>query len=152
MKKSIFIKSGLASLLSVILLGSCTHNDNIQADIESLKTETIAIHDEIMPQVGSFDRKGIKIDSILFSLDSLIKADPNLDTAQIKSDLSTLKERLESATDGMMKWMSDFNMEPNDRSEEEMKSYYESELKKVKEMKQTFDSVNAESTEKLARF
>jgi len=152
MKKSNFIKSILSTVVVITLLSACRQNNNIQSDIESIKSETIAIHDEIMPQVGSFDRKSIKIDSILLSLDSLIKVDPNLDTAQIKQDLSGLKEKLEGATESMMQWMSEFNSNPENLSNEELKSYYEKELAKVKEMKKTFENVNSESTEKLARY
>lgn len=122
------------------------------AEITQLKDETIAVHDEIMPQISSFDRQAIKIDSVLLNLDSLHAVNESLDTAALRTDLVQLKSRLEGATDQMMQWMMEFDSEPTDKSEEEIKAYYQSELEKIKQMKTLFDEVNKESSEKLANF
>lgn len=121
-------------------------------EIEKLKEETIAVHDEIMPQIATFDRQGIKIDQILINMDSLHQANPSLDTANLRDELTALKDRLESATDQMMTWMMEFEEDPQEMSKEEMKRYYESELTKITKMKNFFDEVTQESADKLANY
>ncbi|WP_353197173.1 transposase, partial [Parapedobacter defluvii] len=117
-----------------------------------LREEAIAVHDEIMPQISAFDRNTVKIDSILANLPQLKEAQPEIDTAQTRTDLSGLKNRLELATDSMMNWMTAFDVDPQDKSTDEIKAYYAEEVEKVKAMKQFFDEVSKEATDKLAKF
>lgn len=136
-----------AAMLQVSCGGSGEH-----PEITQLKDETIAVHDEIMPQISSFDRQAIKIDSVLLNLDSLHALNASLDTVALRTELTQLKSRLEGATDQMMQWMMEFDSEPTDKTEEEIKAYYQSELKKIKQMKALFEEVSKESSEKLANF
>lgn len=150
MKKSIWMMcTGLvaAAFMQVSCGGS---SENTETAL--LKQETIAVHDEIMPQISSFDRQAIKIDSILLNLDELYAANESLDTAQLRSELVELQSKLSNATDQMMVWMMEFDSEVADKTDEEAKAYYQSELEKVKQMKVLFEEVNKESAEKLAPF
>lgn len=142
------------SLISIGLLvtAACSNFNNENGEIDRLREEAIAVHDEIMPQISAFDRNTVKIDSILANLPELQEAQPDLDTTQTRTDLSGLKNRLELATDSMMSWMTAFDVDPQDKSAAEIKVYYEEEIEKVKEMKQLFDNVSKEATEKLAKF
>ncbi|MGV3763689.1 transposase [Parapedobacter sp.] len=146
MKKMIF------PAVAALLLVACNGGGSDTVEIDQLRDEAIAIHDEIMPQISAFDRNSVKIDSILSSLSELKAANPNIDTVQVRTDLSALKVRLEGATNAMMDWMTGFDVDPQDKSAAETKSYYEKEVEKVKEMKVTFDEVSKESVEKLAQF
>lgn len=147
MKKVIF-----PTAAALMLLAACNSGGSDTAEIDRLREEVIAVHDEIMPQVSSFDRNTVKIDSLLSSLPELKSGNPDIDTAQVRADLSGLKERLEGATDAMMDWMTAFEVDPADKTDAEIKAYYEQEVEKVKEMKARFDEVGRESAEKLAQF
>ncbi len=85
-------------------------------------------------------------------MDSLYKANPELDTAELRVELTELKGRLDGATDAMMTWMHEFETNHGDKTDAEIRSYYENELDKVKEMRAQFQEVSSETTEKMARF
>ncbi|RQP19068.1 MAG: transposase [Parapedobacter sp.] len=136
----------------LLVMAACNNSSNETGEIDRLREEAIAVHDEIMPQISAFDRNTVKIDSILANLPQLKEAQPEIDTAQTRTDLSGLKNRLELATDSMMNWMTAFDVDPQDKSTDEIKAYYAEEVEKVKAMKQFFDEVSKEATDKLAKF
>ena len=147
MKKIIF-----PAAAAFLLLAACNSGGSDTAEIDRLRDEAIAIHDEIMPQISAFDRNTVKIDSLLSSLPELKATNPDIDTAQVRTDLSGLKDRLDEATNAMMEWMTNFEVDPQDKSAAEIKTYYEQEVEKVKDMKVLFDDAAKESAEKLAQF
>ena len=136
----------------LLLMAACNNGSDENSEINRLREEAIAVHDEIMPQISAFDRNTVKIDSILASLPQLLEAQPDMDTTQTRSELSGLKNRLDLATDSMMNWMTTFDVDPQDKSTEEVKSYYEGEIEKVNGLKTLFDNVSKEATEKLAKY
>ncbi|GGG93300.1 hypothetical protein GCM10007415_30200 [Parapedobacter pyrenivorans] len=147
MKKIIFLASA-----TLLLFAACNNDGNDASEIERLREEAIAIHDEIMPQISAFDRNTVKIDSLLLNLPQLKEAYPDMDTTQTRADLSGLKSQLEQATNSMMDWMTEFEVDPQDKSTAEIKAYYEEEVEKVKDMKQLFEAASKSSTDKLAQF
>ncbi|MFC3196317.1 transposase [Parapedobacter deserti] len=136
----------------LLFLTACNGGNDETEEVDQLREEAIAIHDEIMPQISVFDRNTIKIDSLLVHLPQIKEANPDIDTAQTRTELTALKSRLEKATDAMMDWMTEFEVDPQDKSTGEAKEYYEGEVRKVKEMRQLFDEVSKESADKLAQF
>jgi hypothetical protein len=137
----------LAAFVGFALLSSCQQQSTKDAtQHQQFADEAIKIHDEIMPQISSFDRATLKIDSILENLASLAQKDNSLDTAVVKSDLETLKTNLEDATDNMMTWMRDYAPDSTDVA------YQKSEIEKVKVMKKQFEDVSLESNTKLGKF
>ncbi len=142
MKKTI-----LAAIIALATLNSCQQQSNNDASqLKNLSEEAIQVHDEIMPQIAHFDRATLKIDSILENLGSIAKKDNTLDTATVKSELETLKQNLESATDNMMTWMRDYTPDSTDVT------YQKAEIEKVKAMKKQFEDVSLESNTKLGKF
>jgi PBP1b-binding outer membrane lipoprotein LpoB len=142
MKKTI-----LAAIIALATLNSCQQQSNNDASqLKNLSEEAIQVHDEIMPQIAHFDRATLKIDSILENLGSIAKKDNTLDTATVKSELETLKQNLESATDNMMTWMRDYTPDSTDVA------YQKAEIEKVKAMKKQFEDVSLESNTKLGKF
>lgn len=142
MKKTI-----LAAIIALATLNSCQQQSNNDASqLKNLSEEAIQVHDEIMPQIAHFDRATLKIDSILENLGSIAKKDNTLDTAIVKSELETLKQNLESATDNMMTWMRDYAPDSTDVA------YQKAEIKKVKAMKKQFEDVSLESNTKFGKF
>jgi len=122
---------------SLFLLGACQSNTTSETSkVEEVSKEAIAVHDEIMPQIGLFDRTTVKIDSLLGT---------NLEEPT-KNELIQLKTNLETATDNMMTWMKEYAPDSTDIA------YQESELSKVKAMKKQFEDVSLESNTKLAPF
>ena len=137
----------LAAVVGFATLSSCQQQSTKDStQHQALSEEAIKIHDEIMPQISSFDRATLKIDSILENLASLAQKDNSLDTAVVKSDLETLKTNLEDATDNMMTWMRDYAPDSTDVT------YQKSEIEKVKIMKKQFEDVSLESNTKLGKF
>jgi len=138
--------------IGLLLMAACSNSSDEASEIDRLREEAIGVHDEIMPQISAFDRNTVKIDSILANLPQLQQAHPDIDTAQTRTELTGLKNRLEQATDSMMDWMTAFDVDPQDKPAPEIKTYYEGEVEKVKEMKQLFDEVSKEATDKLAKY
>lgn len=137
----------LAAFFGFALLSSCQQQSTKDAtEHQQFADEAIKIHDEIMPQISSFDRATLKIDSILENLSSLAQKDTSLDTAVVKSDLEVLKKNLEDATDNMMNWMRDYAPDSTDIA------YQKAEIEKVKIMKKQFEDVSLESNTKLGKF
>lgn len=150
-KMNALMQAGTGLLMAVFFLSACS-GSNDTAEIDRIKNETIAVHDEIMPQISSFDRQVIKIDSVMISMEDMIAQNPSLDTAQIREDLAALKGKLEGATDSMMEWMMEFEVEHEGKSNDEIKAYYEAELTKVTQMKTVFDQVSKESADLLSSY
>ncbi len=146
--KKLLLLAGVAAFLA----SACNGGSNDANEVDRLRQEAIDVHDEIMPQISIFDRNTVKIDSLLANLSDLKTANADLDTIQTRAELTALKGKLEQATDAMMEWMTAFDVDPQDKSTEEIKEYYEGEVKRVKEMKTLFDEVSKESTDKLAQF
>src|SRR5690606_26645991 len=94
--------SPLLLLLAVALFGACNQTPDAN---RQLQDEMIAIHDEVMPMMGTFVRDIQKIDTILLNLDDYKTANPDLDTAQQRVELTELQNRLEKAHDSMNDWM-----------------------------------------------
>lgn len=132
---------------SIVIFGACqSSTTKEELKPQQISEEAITVHDEIMPQISSFDRAEIKIDSLLEHLSSLAKTNKDLDTATVKTDLMTLKSNLEAATDNMMTWMKDYESDSTDVN------YQKAELEKIKLMKKQFEDVSLESNKKLAPF
>ena len=137
----------LASFIGFALLGSCQQQSTKDAtQHQQFADEAIKIHDEIMPQISSFDRATLKIDSILENLASLAQKDKSLDTAVVKSDLEALKTNLEDATDNMMTWMKDYDATSTDDA------YQQKELDKITTMQKQFENVNSQINKSLTPF
>ena len=131
--KQLFYVSSLSLLLVTAACQSPATKEAVKG--QQLAQEAIAIHDEIMPQISSFDQMALKIDSIL-----------NSDTTTIKPDLESLKSDLEQATDGMMTWMHEYVADSTDVA------YQQAEVDKVKAMKKQFEDVAAKSHKTLSSF
>jgi hypothetical protein len=137
----------LAAFVGFATLNSCQQQSTKDStQHQQFSDEAIKIHDEIMPQISSFDRATLKIDSILENLASIAQKDKSLDTAVIKADLESLKTNLEDATDNMMTWMRDYAPDSTDLA------YQKAEIEKVKIMKKQFEDVSLESNTKLGKF
>lgn len=141
MKKPLSI---LAAAIAAISITACSGGGD-QDTNAALQAEVIAVHDEIMPLMGDFARKSIKIGQLLNNLDSLKAADPALDTVAKRTELAAVKLQLDEASDAMTTWMQEFEPDTDDRPAEEVRRYLESEKTKVDQMKAQFDAAKTAS-------
>ena len=144
------MKNPLLVAFSFLCLTACSSNNNDEN--EALQKEVIAVHDEVMPLMGTFVRHEMLIDSLLNHMPALKTADPSLDTAAHRARLSSLKTKLESATDAMNRWMQDLNLDYDGMSEQEVKAYLEEKKRKVDQINQQFKETDTESKEVLTPY
>ncbi|MCY4779465.1 transposase [Sphingobacterium sp. UT-1RO-CII-1] len=142
MKKIIYTSLATAA----IIFSSCQNNEKQSEDPKLLSQKAIEIHDEIMPQISTFNKHTVLIDSILDNLALIKQQTPDLDTTSSRHDLSNLKANLETATDKMMVWMKEYSMDNTDVS------YQEAEIQRISDLKNEFDTVNQEATKALSPF
>ncbi len=127
-----------------LALTACQNNS--ETENQKLAAEAMKVHDEIMPQISSFDRSTIKIDSILSNLTEIKASKADLDTTATRQDLSNLKDSIEAATDNMMVWMKDYDATSTDAA------YQQKELDKITAMKKQFERVGEHITKSLTPF
>jgi|SRR5690606_14181202 len=127
------------SLITTIFFASCSSSSNNNREIQD---EMIAIHDEVMPMMGTFVRNIQEIDSILLNVDEYKANDPSLDTAQQRVELTELRDRLETAHDSMNNWMHDLNLNFEGKSDDQIKAYLEVEKKKIQDINDEFIEVS----------
>lgn len=142
MKKIIFS----AAIAGSLMLASCQNINEEKNDPKVISQKAIEVHDEIMPQISSFDKHDILIDSLLVNLGSLKTADAALDTAKVRLDLSQLKGDLEAATDKMMVWMKEYEPDSTDVA------YQKAEVERIGSLKKEFETVRTQADKVLAPF
>ena len=67
------MKNQLIIALSLLCLTACSSESNDEND--ALQKDVIAVHDEVMPLMGTFVRNEILIDSLLNNMPALIESD-----------------------------------------------------------------------------
>lgn len=144
MKRYLFVLT-----FTILLLNAC---NQVKNENQLLKDSVIAAHDSIMPNMSQFVRRQFYIDTLLVKMDSLKSLYPALDTAQEKIRLYKFQQKIAQATDGMSKWMHEFEPSQGNMSDEELKNYLREELKKMEELQAKFRNVEEESQEILAPF
>ena len=142
MKKIIYTSLATAA----VIFSSCQNNEKQGEDPKLLSQKAIEIHDEIMPQISTFNKHTVLIDSILDNLALIKQQNPDLDTTNSRQELSSLKTNLETATDKMMVWMKEYSMDNTDVS------YQEAEIQRISDLKAEFDTVNQEAAKTLSPF
>ena len=130
--KSVFTILFIALLL--VNNGCQTRSDDHQHhDIEDagpnqkLYDEVMEIHDEVMPKMNDLHKTKTSLKTRLEL--------PGL-PAQDRKEIEIKIARLDSASEGMMIWMRQFNPPADSLGEEKARAYLESELVKVKEVRE----------------
>jgi len=94
---------------------------------EALYHQVMDIHDEVMPKMD--DLYKLKRD-----LQEKIESTPDL-VAEEKKKLEDRIAHLDSTSQLMMEWMHQFNPLPDSTDQEEAREYLESEMEKIKKVK-----------------
>ena len=103
------------------------HDDHHSSANQDLYDEVMRIHDEVMPKMND-----------LYKLKTAKKTRlempglPEQERQEIQNDIA----RLDSASEGMMVWMREFNPIPDSVGEEKARDYLQAELQKVKKVKE----------------
>ena len=84
------------------------------------------VHDEVMPKLDD-------IYKLKEQLKDKIANTPDM-VAEKKQEIEGIISRLDSASEGMMVWMRNFNPLPDSIGEEEAREYLESEMEKIKKV------------------
>jgi hypothetical protein len=109
------------------------HNHEATDDTELsenaiLDREVMKIHDEVMPKIDAIIRKKEE-------LKNKIATTPKM-PAEEKQRIEALIVKLDSAGDGMMVWMRNYNPPPDSQGEEKAREYLENEMEKIKKVRQ----------------
>ncbi len=135
------------TLASVATISACQQTaKNEDNNSQALSVKAIEVHDEIMPQISTFDKHTVLIDSLLGDLSAVKAAHPDLDTTNTRKDLTTLKDDLDAATDKMMVWMHEYTTDSTDIE------YQKAEVNRISQLKTEFEKVTAEANRLLAPF
>lgn len=103
-----------------------SHQSESSANQE-LYDEVMRIHDEVMPRMNDIYKLKTAKKTRLE-----MPALPEQERQQIQNDIA----RLDSASEGMMVWMREFDPIPDSLGEEKARAYLEAELEKVKQVKE----------------
>jgi len=95
---------------------------------DALYNEVMKIHDEVMPKMND-------IYSIKQTLSKKIIETPSI-TQEKKIEIEATIAELDSANDGMMIWMRQFDPIPDSLGKEKAREYLETEMEKVKKVRE----------------
>ena len=112
------------SLLFIVVLVAC--GPSKKEELQTLKDEVIAIHDEVMPKMGELRKTRMALESLA---DSLMTTDSTKAAMfiELASDISM-------ANEGMMEWMRAFEPE-FEGTDEEIQQYLEEQKVAVQKVK-----------------
>lgn len=114
----------LALLTVIILLAAC--GPSKKEELQTLKSEVMAIHDEVMPKMGELRRTR---KDLLLQADSLMESNP--DRAAM---LTTIADEIGNANEGMMQWMRAYEPE-FEGTDEEIRQYLEDQKVSIQQVK-----------------
>lgn len=127
------MKSLLKSVLLVIIIGACSKSNqqapttDEPASPGTLYNKVMDIHNEVMPHMGEIER-------LKRELKERITKSPDM-VVEKKKQLTQIISNLDSAGAAMMTWMHEFDPLPDTASEAAKREYLESEMERVKKMR-----------------
>ncbi|MEO9482217.1 MAG: hypothetical protein ABJG47_02170 [Ekhidna sp.] len=114
-----------------------------EISLDSLKSQVLAIHDEVMPKIGELRKTRMELEVLA---DSLMEADST--NAKMFSRLAT---DLAAANEGMMNWMHQYDSE-FDGTDDEIKEYLEGQKKSIQQVKEDMNGSLAAAKETLEQY
>ncbi len=126
-------------LASFIIAAGCqqksgeTHDHETSEGVENsenqaLYDEVMQIHNEVMPKMDDLYKAKVALNTRIANTPNMAESD--------KKEINDKIALLDSASEGMMIWMRQFNPLPDSLGEEKAREYLEIEMKKVKEVKE----------------
>ena len=123
----------------VFLLFALAGCQNQKAEQQKLQKEVIEQHDVLMVRMDLLQDNKSALSLIENNLDNIKKVQPNLDTVQLKAEITDLKIQLTVSDESMMKWMNNFNSDYTGKNHEEVMKYLENQKIKIDTVKTLFD-------------
>lgn len=105
---------------------------------QALYDEVMRIHDEVMPRMNEIFRKKEELKNKIAGTPGMADSERQV----IEDDIA----RLDSAHNGMMVWMREFNPLPDSLGEEKAREYLENEMEKIKKVREDINEVLAPKT------
>lgn len=134
----------LISFLTIaifFLLIAC--GPNLEEENKKMREQLIAVHDEVMPQMGNLKSLEKKASQ---EIEVLSNQQP-MDSLKI-DNLKSLAYDLDQAYEGMFVWMRQYEPEDGDKKPEEIKKYLEDQMVMVTEVnKKMKDAIKRAETE-----
>lgn len=123
-------RSGVLIACAAIVLAACS-NPKLEK-IEQLKTEAIAVHDEVMPRMGEIHDLQVKLKAL--------RKDYASDTTQmaqeVDAQLRDMVDELEIANEAMMDWMADYVVDfEKTAPEDSAVVYYTKQISAIEDVK-----------------
>ena len=132
-------------LLSVFILSSCNQNTSEKKEatgapgpVEEKRSEVMAIHDEIMPRMGTLMNLKKQLKEKAAAMDST----QSIDQEQLVSIQASI-EQLEVADEAMMQWMRTYKDPADSVSHEEAIEYLELKEQEIIEVKEVMQESEA---------
>ena len=132
------LQSVFMLLLSVLILSSCNQNTSEKKaatgalnPVEEKRSQVMAIHDEIMPHMGTLMNLKKQLKERAAGLDST----KSLDQEQLISVQASI-EQLEVADEAMMQWMRTYKDPADSVSQQEAMEYLELKEQEIIEVKE----------------
>ena len=125
-------------LMTVLLIVSCTTNQQNKVDLKTLKSEVLAVHDEVMPKMGELR----KVEKMLRGQLEQSREDTSLNTSIAKA-----ADAIEAANESMMNWMR--NYDPDfDGKDAEVEAYLRGQMQSIQRVREDM-SASLEAGRKL---
>lgn len=118
-------------MLIPFLIISCESKDK---EIEKLKSETIAIHDEVMPKMDNI----MKLKKSLRSMTDSVSTEKN-------QTIQELIISLEESDKAMMNWMRNYDPQMKDMSDDEKIEYLKNQKSSIQEVSELMKSSISEA-------
>lgn len=132
-------------LLSVLILSSCSQNASEKKEaaedlgpVEEKRSEVMAIHDEIMPRMGTL----MNLKKQLRQRAAVMDSTQEIDKEQLVSIQASI-EQLETADEAMMQWMRTYKDPADSVSEKEAVEYLELKEQEILEVKEKMQESEA---------
>lgn len=121
------IKKIIAFFILAIATASCQPKENA----ETVKGETMKIHDVVMADHSKIVNNQMKLDTLLNNLPTLKLKDPTIDTTTEKSKIKAILADLVKAEESMNDWMHKFDAAYKPTEHIDALSYYKHELARI---------------------
>lgn len=109
---------------------------------QALYDEVMRVHDEVMPKMDDIYKLKEQLKDKIANTPDMVE--------EKKKDIEAAISKLDSASEGMMVWMRQFNPLPDSAGVEEAKEYLENEMEKIKKVKEDVRKALEEGNEEIA--
>jgi len=121
-------------LITIAILSMFAYACNQKDRVEKLKTEVMAVHDEVMPEMDNLMNLKKQLENRILTLDSA-----GANTDEIKRFVQNLVE----ADEAMMDWMRNYKDPSPEMSEGQALEYLQDKMESIKEVKRKINSSKA---------